>query len=206
MPGRTEPGGGQRPDYSIGGSGAYNVTVTAYGARQSAAWLRKNGNISDFGQPAQPGRPGRGPARKSFQVQEEDLSLSEDFPAAQWRFFSCSMQTFRFPKTFPRISLISLPEAATLHPATENPTGSLAAPRTAGTLPEQPDHPPPGSAVTVTLCKPEPPMRPPGRGEAIRTSIMSGGASRSTASFPNFLAFVGGAHFADPGGGEPEHR
>jgi hypothetical protein len=66
------------------------------------------------------------------------------------------MQTFRFPKTFPRISLISLPEATTLHPATENPTGSLAAPRTAGTLPEQPDHPPPGSAVTVTLGKPEP--------------------------------------------------
>src|SRR6204780_4196352 len=118
----------------------------------------KNGNISDFGQPAQPGRPGRGPARKSFQVQEEDFPLSEDFPAAQWRFFSCSMQTFRFPKTFPRISLISLPEAATLPPATENPTGSLAAPRTAGTLPEQPDHPPPGSAVTVTLCKPEPTM------------------------------------------------
>src|SRR6202050_1676013 len=84
----------------------------------------KNGNISDFGQPAQPGRPGRGPARKSFQVQEEDLSLSEDFPATQWRFFSCSMQTFRFPKTFPRISLISLPEATTLHPATENPTDS----------------------------------------------------------------------------------
>ena len=84
----------------------------------------KNGNISDFGQPVQPGRPGRGPARKSFQVQEEDLSLSEDFPATRWRFFSCSMQTFRFPKTFPRISLISLPEAATLHPATENPTGS----------------------------------------------------------------------------------
>src|ERR1700683_4001114 len=64
-------------------------------------------------------------------------------------------KTSRFPKTFPRISLISLPEAATLHPATENPTGSLAAPRTAGTLPEQPDHPPPGSAVTVTLGKPE---------------------------------------------------
>src|ERR1700683_5704006 len=84
----------------------------------------KNGNISDFGQPAHPGRPGRGPARKSFQVQEEDLSLSEDFPATQWRLFSCSMQTFRFPKTFPRISLISLPEAATLHPATEKPTGS----------------------------------------------------------------------------------
>ena len=66
------------------------------------------------------------------------------------------MQAFRFPKTFPRISLISLPEAAALHPATENPTGSLAAPRTAGTLPEQPDHPPPGRAVTVTLGKPEP--------------------------------------------------
>src|ERR1700683_5244099 len=84
----------------------------------------KNGNISDFGQPAQPGRPGRGPARKSFQVQEEDLVLSEHLPATQWRFFSGSMQTFRFPKTFPRISLISLPEATTLHPATENPTGS----------------------------------------------------------------------------------
>src|ERR1700684_3722527 len=67
----------------------------------------------------------------------------------------CKRKTSRFPKTFPRISLISLPEEATLHPATENPTGSLAAPRTAGTLPEQPDHPPPGSAVTVTLCKPE---------------------------------------------------
>jgi hypothetical protein len=75
---------------------------------------------------SQPNRAGRAgaPARKSFQVQEEDLSLSEDFPATQWRFFSCSMQTFRFPKTFPRISLISLPEATTLHPATENPTGS----------------------------------------------------------------------------------
>src|ERR1700683_2052218 len=65
-------------------------------------------------------------------------------------------KTSRFPKTFPRISLISLPEATTLHPATENPTGSLATPRTAGTLPEQPDHPPPGSAVPVTLGKPEP--------------------------------------------------
>src|ERR1700683_5606316 len=117
----------------------------------------KYGNISDFGQPAQPGRPGRGPARKSFQVQEEDFPLSEDFPAAQWRFFSCSMQAFRFPKTFPRISLISHPEAATLHPATENPTGS------AWQHHGQPElsrsnlttHRP-GSAVTVTLGKPEP--------------------------------------------------
>jgi hypothetical protein len=44
----------------------------------------KYGNISDFGQPAQPGRPGRpgrGLARKSFEVQEEDFSLSEDFSA-----------------------------------------------------------------------------------------------------------------------------
>src|ERR1700683_1052343 len=60
--------------------------------------------------------------------------------ASPGRVFRSKRKTFRFPKTFLRISLISLPEATTLHPATENPTGSLAAPRTAGTLPEQPDH------------------------------------------------------------------
>src|ERR1700683_1660097 len=40
------------------------------------------------------------------------------------RVFRSKRKTSRFPKTFPRISLISLPEATTLHPATENPTGS----------------------------------------------------------------------------------
>src|ERR1700683_4624196 len=92
---------------SIDGSGAYNVTVTAGGARQSAAWLRKTGiSVISGSQPNRPNRPNRpngpGPRPEKFsgprgrlpafrrlsshpmeiiQLFDADFSLPEDFSA-----------------------------------------------------------------------------------------------------------------------------